>query len=315
MSHPAKHVQPIHFEDFDGLQFERLVFAYLARTEKWLSLEWYGQTGSDLGRDIWGIRAGGEGRGETVCVQCVNRGRLTFAKAEADLAKVLKAPNGTPQRFRLVTRSAVSATMRGKVKAYVLASGVGDCDIWSGAEFEEFLRRDAESLLKRFVGGETFPDAAADLRTVAQADGAMSDEDALALMAKLFDRPAFYTPIHAESNLGDFKQAITDTIQALGTGIWKARDGQVIARIPSRQQLKDEALRSKVQAVEKALAKLRARFDELVRTGIVRHCGCNEPTCPVYFMPSEAAHELEQLRRDALRLFRGAHHGFVESAW
>ena len=44
----------------------------------------------------------------------------------------------------------------------------------------------------------------------------------------LFDRPAFYTPIHAESNLGDFKQAITDTIQALGTGIWKARDGHVI---------------------------------------------------------------------------------------
>jgi hypothetical protein len=49
MSHPANHVQPIHFEDFDGLQFERLVFAYHARTEKWHSLEWYGQTGSDLG--------------------------------------------------------------------------------------------------------------------------------------------------------------------------------------------------------------------------------------------------------------------------
>jgi hypothetical protein len=68
MSHPANHVQPIHFEDFDGLQFERLVFAYHGRTEKWHSLEWYGQTGSDLGRDIWGIRD----QGETVCVQCVN---------------------------------------------------------------------------------------------------------------------------------------------------------------------------------------------------------------------------------------------------
>ena len=63
---PAKYVQPIHFEDFDGAQFERLIFAYHARTEKWRSLEWYGQTGSDLGRDIWGIREGG---GETVCVQ------------------------------------------------------------------------------------------------------------------------------------------------------------------------------------------------------------------------------------------------------
>ena len=28
MPNPASFVQPIHFEDFDGLQFERLVFAY-----------------------------------------------------------------------------------------------------------------------------------------------------------------------------------------------------------------------------------------------------------------------------------------------
>jgi AbrB family looped-hinge helix DNA binding protein len=34
---------------------ECLVFAYLARTEKWKSLEWYCQAGSDLGRDIWGV--------------------------------------------------------------------------------------------------------------------------------------------------------------------------------------------------------------------------------------------------------------------
>ena len=53
---PATSVQPIHFEDFDGSQFERLVFAYHWRSEDWRSLEWYGQTGSDLGRDIWGVR-------------------------------------------------------------------------------------------------------------------------------------------------------------------------------------------------------------------------------------------------------------------
>lgn len=52
MPKPATYVQPVHFEDFDGVQFERLVFAYHARTESWKSLEWYGQTGSDLGRDI-----------------------------------------------------------------------------------------------------------------------------------------------------------------------------------------------------------------------------------------------------------------------
>jgi hypothetical protein len=235
---PAKYVQPVHFEDFDGSQFERLVFAYHARTEKWRSLEWYGQTGTDLGRDIWGVRDTGEGAGESICVQCVNRGRLTLAKATSDLAKVLKADNGTPQRFRIVARSPVSATMRDKIKAHVLGAGVHHCDIWSGTEFEEFLRHDTETLLRRFVEGETFPDAAEELLTFAQADATMSDDDALALMAKLFDRPAFYTPIHQESNLGDFKQAITDTIQALGTGVWRTRDGQLLGRIPSRRSLK-----------------------------------------------------------------------------
>jgi hypothetical protein len=219
MSTPAKYVQPVHFEDFDGIQFERLVFAYHARADKWLAIEWCGQTGSDLGRDIWGIRDAGEGGQETVCIQCVNRGSLTFAKAESDLSKVLKAINGTPQRFRFVARSAVSANMRDKIKAHVLSKGVRHCDIWSGPEFEEFLRRDAEALLKRFIDGESFPDAAPDLLIFAQADSALSDDEALAMIAKLFDRPAFYTPIHQESNLGDFKQAITDTIQALGTGM------------------------------------------------------------------------------------------------
>jgi hypothetical protein len=316
MGQPAKYVQPIHFEDFDGLQFERLVFAYHACTEKWRSLEWYGQSGSDLGRDIWGVRDDASAAGETVCVQCVNRARLTFAKAKTDISQVLMANSGVPTRFRIVTSSNVSAEMRGRIKKLVMSSGVRQCDIWSGAEFEEFLRRDAEALLKRFIEGEAFPDTAPDLLAFASVDQPLNDNEALALMAELFDRPAFYTPIHQESNLGDFRQAITDTIQALGTGISKARDGHVIARIPSRHQLKDEGLRKKVQAVEKALAKLRARFDELIRTGVVNHCKCNDPACPVYFMPHGAAQELERLRQNALEKFRAAHHGFeVPSSW
>ena len=316
MPSPAKYVQPIHFEDFDGSQFERLVFAYHARTEQWKSLEWYGQAGSDLGRDIWGVRKNETNDDESVCIQCVNRKNLTFAKAERDISRVLKAANGTPHHFRIVARSNISAEMRDRIKKHVKTLSVLECDTWSGAEFEEFLRNGAESLLKRFFEGETFPDAAAELLAFAQADEPMNDNDALALMAKLFDRPAFYTPIHAESSLGDFKQAITDTIQALGTGIWKARDGQLITRIPSRQQLQDEALRKKVQAVEKALAKLRAKFDELTRSGVIRHCDCGKADCPVYFMPQEPAQELERLRTDALRLFRGAHPAFeAPSAW
>jgi hypothetical protein len=306
MPKPATTVLPIHFEDYDGSEFERLVFAYHARTEKRKSLEWYGQTGSDLGRDIWLVRE----NGETVCIQCANRKQLRFSKIEDDLAKVLSAPHGVPQRFRIVTSANVSAALRDKITSHVQSKGVKDCDTWSGKEFEEFLRHKTESLLKRFVGGEPFPDAEPELIQFAQADGPHSDNEILAEMAKLFDRPAFYTPIQQESNLPDFKQAITDTIQALGTGIWKARDGQTIARIPSRHQLKDAALSNQIQAVEMALAKLRAKFDAFLRSGVIRPCGCQQPDCPTYMMPSEAAHVLDRLRSDALRQFRDAYPAF-----
>src|SRR5579862_7313751 len=120
MPKPAASVHPIHFEDLDGSEFERLVLAYHWRTDHWRSLEWYGQAGSDLGRDIWGVRDDGE----TVCVQCVNRKNLTFAKITSDIAKVLKAPNGVPHRFRVVAQSKISAKMRDKVKAHVLSLDV-----------------------------------------------------------------------------------------------------------------------------------------------------------------------------------------------
>ena len=316
MSKPASYVQPIHFEDFDGSQFERLVLAYHWRSDQWRSLEWYGQVGSDLGRDIWGVRENGEKGGESVCIQCVNRKSLTFAKAEKDLAKVLKAPNGTPQRFRIVAASNISAKMRDKIKAHVTSLGVRECDVWSGTEFEEFLRHGAESLLKRFVGGEVFPDAPDDLKKLAESTQPRTDDEVLALYAQVFDRPAFYTPMYSESNLGDFKQAITDTIQALGTGIWKARDGHLIDRIPSRHQLKSDVLRTKIQAVEKSLSRLRARYDEMTRSGILSQCSCGDPHCSSYnFKSPEAAQELDRLRRDALASFRAAYPAFQPRLW
>ena len=316
MAKPSTLVHSIHFEDFDGVQFERLVFSYHWRSDEWRSLEWYGQVGSDLGRDIWGVRDNGTTGGESVCIQCVNRKQLTFAKAEKDIAKVLKAPNGVPYRFRIVAQCKISATLRDRIKKHVKSLGVQECDTWSGPEFEEFLRKDAESLLKRFVEGEPFPDAPEDLRKLAESARPLNDDEMLAAFAQVFDRPAFYTPIHQESNLGDFKQAITDTIQALGTGMWKARDGHVIDRIPSRHQLKSDALRTKIQAVEKALSRLRAKYDEMIRSGVLRRCACDNPTCSVYFFnPYDAAHELERLRHEVLITFREAYPSFRPPSW
>ena len=315
MPKPASSVHPIHFEDFDGSEFERLVFAYHWRTDTWRSLEWYGQTGSDLGRDIWGIREN-EAQQESVCIQCVNRKQLTFNKAATDIAKVLKAPNGIPHRFRIVAQSKVSATLRDKIKDHVKSLGVKECDTWSGAEFEEFLRKDAEPLLKRFVEGQSFPDAPEDLKQLAESTRPLNDDEVLAAFAKVFDRPAFYTPIHQESNMEDFKQAITDTIQALGTGIWKARDGHLIDRIPSRHQVKSSVLRTKLQAVEMALSRLRAKYDEMIRSGVLRPCGCGSPSCSTFFFnPYHAAHELERLRNEVLMAFRDAYPVFRPQAW
>ena len=52
-----------------------------------------------------------------------------------------------------------------------------ECDTWSGPEFEEFLRKDAESLLKRFIEGEAFPDAPEDLRKLAESTQPVNDDE------------------------------------------------------------------------------------------------------------------------------------------
>jgi len=164
MPAPNRMVQPVHFEDFDGEQFERLVFAYHLRSSRWQTLEWYGQVGGDLGRDIWGVRE----NGAAVCIQCVNRSALTFEKGAGDLDKAVTGPEGRPAAFRFVCRATVSADMRDRIKAHAGALGIGTCEIWGGAEFEEYLRRDAESLLLRLVQGVAFPDSADDLKALVE---------------------------------------------------------------------------------------------------------------------------------------------------
>ena len=110
--------KPIHFEDLDGYQFERLVFAYLLRTDNWQSfIEWYGQTGSDSGRDIWGVRErDGYSLGQKVYVQYANQKSLAYKKVQDDFEKILNSPNGKPDVFIVVASGTVSATLRDKAK-------------------------------------------------------------------------------------------------------------------------------------------------------------------------------------------------------
>jgi len=183
-------VQRVHFDDFDGHQFERLVFAYFLRTDNWINLEWYGQTGSDLGIDIWGLRERDDcPQGQNVCIQCANRKSLPFTKVKNDLEKILNSKKGKPDVFLLVAGGSVSAKLRDKVKKLCDQKQIGTHEILSGPEFEEKLRAKAETLLKRFTEGEVFPDSPSDLLSYAQSSPISPDKESFANKNYTIKRP------------------------------------------------------------------------------------------------------------------------------
>lgn len=315
---PNRTVNPVHFEDFDGHQFERLVFAYLLRTDNWLSIEWYGQAGSDSGRDIWGVREqDGHSQGQKVCIQCANKKSLTYKKVQEDFQKVLSGPNGKPDAFIVVAGGTVSALLRDKTKKLCEKNQVFSSEIWSGKELEERLRAKAESLLKRFVEGEKFPDTPTDIRIYAEKIFPQSDDEILALMSDLFDRPAFYTPFHQESSIPAFKKAITDTIEALNTGVHRLRDGTEIRRIPSRHVIKSPAIKRALSQIERMLVQLRVKYDEYIKNGDIRPCGCTVPDCPVFFISnSRITYDMDCLRTRILESFHCLYPAFeVKLGW
>ena len=309
---PNQMVHPVHFEDFDGHQFERLCFAYLFRTDNWITLEWYGQVGSDSGRDIWGVRERDEHpQRQKVLIQCANRKALRYEKVKKDLGEAIHGPNGKPDALLVVAGGMVSAKLRDRARTLCEQNKVLMDGIWSGGEFEERLRAKAESLLRRFVTGEVFPDSPPDLRQLGiSAGGPITDSEILALMAALFDRPAFHTPFREESSIPAFKKAITDTIEALNTGIHRLRDGTEIRRIPSRHEFRSAILRQELAQIEGMLCKLRAEYDGFIKSKDIRPCGCDVPDCSVFFASRRAAYEMDRVRGDILAAFRRIYPAF-----
>lgn len=297
---PSTTVQPIHFEDFSGHQFERLVFAYHVRAG-WKELAWYGQTGSDQGRDIIGTEPLPTGERKTV-IQCVNRPTLTQSKATEDMAKA-KAADPVLASIKFVCGGNVSSARREAVAVAAKAVGINQVSVWSAAEFEEHLRLHAEPLLKRWVSGEVFPDAADDIIALAADYPTVTDADMLLTFRAVLDRPALQTPIHLESSLPNFLQAIEDTIGAMNTGLWRDREGNSIKRIASRHHVRDAYARMALEKLVHGLDDLRRQFKQGLNDGSIRHCTCGDVNCPTFMIEPAAARQLDMLRDTALSHF------------
>ncbi|MEI6502784.1 MAG: hypothetical protein WCP21_17380 [Armatimonadota bacterium] len=297
-------VGPVHFEDFSGEQFERLVYAYYWRTQRFDTLEWLGQLGSDAGRDILGVTQSDYGRTETWCIQCANRKSLTYKKASDDMEKACNAATGKPDHFRFVIRSSVSAAMRGKIKKRADELELWDTQILTGVEFEERLRSACESLLRRFCIGEAFPDDPAALRAFIMDTAPANDQEWLAINAQVFDRPAFTTPFSGESSLPAFKQAITDTIEALNTGKYYNRRGDLIRDILPRHKMTDPTIKEGLASIVRHLTRLRRLYDEFIVSGDIRPCECHEDDCPVHMISHKAEETMERERHAVLDEYR-----------
>jgi len=291
----AATVHPIDFSVLSGHEFERLVFALLWRRWPWTQLDWYGQLGDDGGRDIWGYREDAWGRPELVVVACANWKRLSFEKARCDIDKIAAGPRGQPVHCILAAGGKISAELKAKVTDYSSSVGIRRAEVWSGPELEELLRHHAESVLRRFLAGELLPDEPSEIRNFVAASPA-SESEALRILGRLFDRPAFTTPFHAESSLPAFRQAISDTIEAINTGIYRTRDGTIIARLPSKDDFGETLVRAELASIARELNGLRIAFDEYLRQGSVRRCSCADPECPTFFCDSSAARDLNRRR-------------------
>lgn len=307
-------VQPIHFEDRSGQDFERLAFAYILRSEEWDTIDWYGQLGSDRGRDIWGVLSN-RGWNSSVCYQCANYKKMVFSKAKEDIDKICSGPNKTPAKLILIAGGKVSANMKNNIFIYSKKKGIHNCEIWSGPEFEERLRRDTPSLIRRFCEGIVFPENVSDLSVFIQEVGEFDDTKLLSAYASCFDRPAFTTPFHCESDLHHFKKAITDTVEALQTGVHRLRDGTVIKRFPSISEIRDSKIRNCLREIVVDLQKLRATFDNFINSADIRPCGCGNKDCPVHMLSARACHEMDRLRNDILQKFKKVYPEFSVSMW
>jgi hypothetical protein len=291
-------VQPIHFEDYSGQQFEWLVFSFIQRQKQWATLEWLGETGGDGGRDVWGVFDK-----KSYCYQCANHQKLTAKKAKDDIDKLIKGKR-KPDHFIVVCGGTATPGIRDQIIRYASSKGIKITEIWSGREFEEKVRHLTPDLIKRFVAGEDFPERTREMKE-------KDDAEIVQCLFECFERPAFTTSFKGETNIPDFEKAITDTIEVLNTGIHRLRDGTVVRRISSRHEVSNNELRSQLNVLTQQVVALRDSFTRLKKEEEIRPCGCEVPDCPTWFFSDEAAEEMDKRRREIFKQMQNINPAFV----
>lgn len=137
-------VDPLHFEDLSGTQFEKLVYALVAKMKSWDKLEWMGQVGADGGTDITGSLLG-----ITYRYQCANHKRLVARKVIEDIDKL--ANSGIKiDHFIVVCGGVISNKARSSIIDYAVSRCNKYAEVWSGAELEEKLRKYGPGIIERF---------------------------------------------------------------------------------------------------------------------------------------------------------------------
>ncbi len=100
--------------------------------------------------------------------------------------------------FKFVCRGSVPNRRRERIAESARSLGITHVTIWSGTEFEEYLRRDAQSLVMRFVEGIEFPDAEEALRRFVEVTSADKPAPAELLSSYQNAFARLYEPVAAD---------------------------------------------------------------------------------------------------------------------
>ena len=95
----------------------------------------------------------------------------------------------------------------------------------------------------------------------------------------------------------------------------RLRDGTVIKRFPSISEITDLMMRHSLMEIVVDLQNLRAAYDNLLKLGEIRPCGCGKQDCPVHMLSPRACHEMDRFRNDILHKFRRIYPKFNVSMW